>query len=252
MLLLYTLYNVPIYSVWFIFGEGWTALTPLGLAFGAASAICGAVGGALWFRAMEAGNASVVSGFTASYPVITLAGAVILLGENIVPLQLVSVALLVSSVSVLGSSGRSERTGSSGSWVPAMAVTVILWGLWGVFEKLAIEEVGFAGNAGVYVVVATPIFLLLARRRDGPNGVDMGWDRAGVRSAQAPLIAFAIAGITTYLAVGLGPLAIVVPVTTAYPLVAILFRRIWRSERLTRAQGVAVGLALVGALLVSL
>lgn len=80
----------------------------------------------------------------------------------------------------------------------------------------------------------------------------MGWDRAGVRSAQAPLIAFAIAGITTYLAVGLGPLAIVVPVTTAYPLVAILFRRIWRSERLTRAQGVAVGLALVGALLVSL
>ena len=249
MLLLYTVYNVPIYSLWFLFGGGWNGLTAIGVVFGVASAACGAIGGALWFRAMEAGNASVVSGFTAAYPIITLAGAVVLLGESVVPMQIVSVALLVTSVTVLGSSGKADKVEASRSWVAAMVVTVVLWGLWGVFEKLAIQEVGFAGNAGVYVATATPIFLLLARK-DAKG--DAPWDRTGIRTAQAPLLAFAFAGITTYLAIGLGPLAVVVPVTTAYPLVAILFRRIWRSERMTRAQTVAVGIALVGALLVTL
>ncbi|HKZ90486.1 MAG TPA: EamA family transporter [Thermoplasmata archaeon] len=249
MLFLYALYNVPIYSLWFVFGGGWTTLNPLGIAFGVASAVCGAVGGALWFRAMEAGNASVVSGFTAAYPVITLAGAVLLLGESVVPLQIVSVVLLVSSVTVLGSSGRGGRTAAGRSWLPAMIVTVLLWGLWGVFEKLAIDEIGFAGNAGVYVLTATPIFLFLARRSQ--RG-DEPWDRAGVRSAQLPLAAFAFAGVTTYLAIGMGPIGVVIPVTTAYPLVAILFRRFWMAERMTRLQTAAVAMSLVGALLVSL
>src|SRR3972149_4605195 len=120
MLLLYTLYNVPIYSLWFVVGGGWNGLTAIGVAFGIASAVCGAVGGALWFRAMEAGNASVVSGFTAAYPVITLAGAVLLLGESVVPLQIVSVVLLVSSVTVLGSSGRGGRTAAGRPWLPPL------------------------------------------------------------------------------------------------------------------------------------
>ena len=41
------------------------------------------------------------------------------------------------------------------------------------------------------------------------------------------------------------------PLTTTYPVVAILFRRYWMSEEMTRAQKVAVGLALLGAALVS-
>jgi len=44
----------------------------------------------------------------------------------------------------------------------------------------------------------------------------------------------------------------VIPVTTAYPLVAILFRRFWMAERMTRLQTAAVAMSLVGALLVSL
>jgi len=97
MLLLHTAYSVPIYATWFLLGSGWTNLTLAGVAFGAAAAGCGAVGAALWFRAMETGNPSVVSGFTAAYPVITLAAAVILLGESLLPVQIASIALLVTS-----------------------------------------------------------------------------------------------------------------------------------------------------------
>ncbi|TLZ73729.1 MAG: hypothetical protein E6K14_04780, partial [Methanobacteriota archaeon] len=66
MLVLYALGNAPIYAAWFFLGSGWMRLTPAGLALGIASGVCGALGTASWFRAMESGTASVVSGFTAA------------------------------------------------------------------------------------------------------------------------------------------------------------------------------------------
>ncbi|TLZ75236.1 MAG: hypothetical protein E6K14_01650, partial [Methanobacteriota archaeon] len=123
------------------------------------------------------------------------------------------------------------------------------WGAWGILEKLSIEALGFAGNAGVYVLVSTPIYLIIARK-----GFDrrQAWDRTGVREALPSLLLFGIAGITIFLAIGLGPLAVVVPLTTAYPMVAILVRRLWMDERMTLPQKFAVGLAMLGAVLAAL
>src|SRR2546428_818182 len=101
---------------------------------------------------MESGTASVVSGFTAAYPVITVAAAVVILGGSLVP-------------------------------VPINAIAFLLGG---------------------------PVVL------------------------------------------GLGPIAIVAPLTTAYPIVAILVRRFWMDERLTFPQKFAIALAMVGAFLATL
>ena len=45
---------------------------------------------------------------------------------------------------------------------------------------------------------------------------------------------------------------IVVPLTTAYPVVAILVRRFWMDERLTLPETFAVGLAMLGAVFAAL
>ncbi len=249
MLALYSLYSVPIYAGWFVFGNGGSSLTATGVAFGVASALCGTVGNMLWFMAMETGEASVVSGFTAAYPVVTVVAAVVGLGATLLPLQALSIALLVGATFLLGWADEAPRGSASRAWLAPMILAVLLWGAWGVFEKLAIGSIGFAGNAGVYVAVSTPMMLLLgwreSRKREPMR-------RDDVRAAQPTLVLFAIAGITIFLAIGLGPLAVVVPLTTAYPIVAILFRRYWMEEEMSRAQKIAVGLALVGAALVSL
>ncbi len=249
MLALYSLYSVPIYAGWFLLGSGTASLTPLGIAFGVASALCGTVGNLLWFMAMESGDASVVSGFTAAYPVVTVVAAVVGLGATLLPLQLISIALLLAATFLLGWVDEAPQGSLSRAWLAPMILAVLLWGAWGVFEKLAIASMGFAGNAGIYVLVSTPMMLLVGwreSRRRGPM------DPADVRAAQPTLLLFAAAGITIFLAIGLGPLAVVVPLTTAYPIVAILFRRYWMEEEMTRAQKIAVGLALVGAALVTL
>lgn len=247
MLALYSLYSLPIYAGWFLLFNGAGSLSGTGVIVAAASALCGTLGNVFWFKAMESGKASVVSGFTAAYPVVTVAAAVIGLGATLLPLQVLSIAFLLAGAALLGLYGDPADTPEGRAWLIPMLFAVLFWGAWGVLEKLAIEEIGFAGNAGIYVVVSTPIFLGLAWRDR-----KMPWDREAIRSAQPILILFALAGITIFLAIGLGPVAVVVPLTTAYPGVAILVRRLWMAERMSFPQKVAVGLAMFGAVLASL
>ena len=249
MLVLYALASAPIYVAWFFLGRGWEALTPTGSALAVASGVCGCLGTVFWFRAMESGTASVVSGFTAAYPVITVAAAVVVLGASLVPLQLVAISFLVLGGVLLGILEHPGSTGGGRSWLAPMLLAVLLWGLWGILERLAIDAIGFPANAGIYVLVATPLYLAVSWRgvRD-----PRPWDRRGIREAIPSLALFAVAGVTIFLAIGLGPLAVVVPLTTAYPVIAILVRRFWMDERMSLPQKFAVGLAMVGAALASL
>lgn len=249
MLALYALYSVPIYTSWFFLFNGFSSLNAGGILLAVAAALFGTAGNALWFLAMEWGEASVVSGFTAAYPVVTVAAAIIGLGATLLPLQVVAIVFLLVGAMLLGFYEAPGDARRDRRWVFPMLISVLLWGAWGIFEKLAITSIGFAGNAGIYVLVSTPIFLGLAwwDHRNRPE-----WDWEAVKSAQPTLLLFAVAGITIFLAIGLGPIAVVIPLTTAYPVVAIAVRRYWKEERMTTAQKVAVCLAVLGAALVTL
>jgi drug/metabolite transporter (DMT)-like permease len=248
MLVLYTLGSAPIYVAWFILGSGWTDFTVFGVGLAMASALCGSLGTVFWFRAMERGTASVVSGFTAAYPVITVAAAVVILGVALVPVHLAAISLLLAGAVLLAVHEHPEQAAVGRAWVVPMLFAVALWGAWGILERMAIDAVGFAGNSGIYVLVSTPLFLAIASRglREGT-----AWDRTRVREALPSLALFAFAGITIFLAIGLGPIAVVIPLTTAYPVVAILVRRFWMEEQLSFPQKFAIGLALLGAFLAS-
>ena len=249
MLVLYALGSAPIYALWFFVGSGWERLTAIGMGLATASAVCGCFGTIFWFRAMESGTASVVSGFTAAYPVITVAAAVVILGVSLVPVQIVAIAFLLIGAVVLGLHDHPGDAAVGRAWLAPMLLAIVLWGAWGILERMSIDSLGFAGNAGIYVLVSTPIYLAVASRGIRGSG---SWDRAGIREAIPSLFLFSIAGITIFLAIGLGPIAIVVPLTTAYPIVAILVRRFWMDERLTFPQKFAIGLAMVGAFLATL
>ncbi len=249
MLVLYALANVPIYVAWFFIGRGWEAVTPVGFVLAVASGVSGCLGTVFWFRAMESGTASVVSGFSAAYPVITVAAAVMILGATLVPLQIVAIFFLMIGAVLLGIFENPGRTGGGRAWLVPMLLAITLWGAWGIVERLAIDAIGFPANAGIYVLVSTPLYLAVSWRGIRDPRI---WDRAGMREAIPCLVLFAVAGATIFLAIGLGPIAIVVPLTTAYPVVAILVRRFWMDERMTFPQKFAVGLAVIGAALASL
>jgi drug/metabolite transporter (DMT)-like permease len=247
MLVLYTLASAPIYVTWFVLGSGWSSLSLPGVILAVASSACGCLGTVFWFRAIESGTASVVSGFTAAYPVITVAAAVVILGVALVPIHLAAISLLLAGAILLALHDQPKRATVGRAWIAPMVLAIVLWGAWGILERMAIDAVGFAGNAGIYALVSTPLYLAIASRGLAVTR----WDRIRIREAIPSLALFAVAGVTIFLAIGLGPVAVVVPLTTAYPIVAILVRRFWMDERLSLPQKFAVGLALLGAFLTS-
>src|SRR2546425_854968 len=201
MLVLYAVGSAPIYAAWFFLGSGWERLTAVGVALATASAVCGCFGTIFWFRAMESGTASVVSGFSAAYPVITVAAAVAILGVSLVPVQIVAIALLLIGAVVLGLHDHPGEAAVGRAWLAPMLLAIILWGAWGILERMSIDSLGFAGNSGIYVLVSTPIYLAVASMGLRESG---SWDRAGIREAIPSLFLFSIAGITIFLPFALG------------------------------------------------
>src|SRR2546426_288361 len=169
--------------------------------------------------------------------------------RTLVPVQIVAIAFLLIGAVVLGVHDHPGEAAVGRAWLAPMLVAIILWGAWGILERMSIDSLGFAGNAGIYVIVSTPIYLAVASHGIREGG---SWDRAGIREAIPSLFLFSIAGITIFLAIGLGPIAIVVPLTTAYPIVAILVRRVLVDEGRTFPPKVSVRLVGGGAFLPAL
>src|SRR3989442_61152 len=142
-----------------------------------------------------------------------------LLGGSPSPLQIVAIAFLLVGAVLLGIYDHPGDLAVGRAWLAPMLLAILMWGAWGIVEKLAINALGFAGNSGIFVVVSTPLYLAIALPRLRERG---SLDRVGMRETLASLLLFGIAGMTIVLAIGLGPIAIVVPLTTAYPVVAIL------------------------------
>ena len=149
MLILYALGNAPVYSAWFVLGSGWAGLTSTGAVLAVASGLCGGLGTIFWFRAMESCTASVVSGFTAAYPAITVAAAVAILGASLVPLQVAAIGLLLAGAVLLGiHDSPSDLEANRRTWLVPMLLAVICWGAWGIVEGWPSMPSGSRGTPG--------------------------------------------------------------------------------------------------------
>jgi len=123
-----------------------------------------------------------------------------------------------------------------------------VWGFTDVCAALAARRLG--GLATVAVVQATSfaglcLFALLAA--DGS-----AFDPGVAPRAAALGIASAIAYISFFTGLGLGPIAVVSPVASAYGGLTVILAVVLLGERLTTSQGLGAGLATLGILSVGL
>ena len=64
--------------------------------------MCGALGLATFYLALERGKASAVVPMISAYPIVTVALALVLLGESLGATQIVGVALVIGGVILVG------------------------------------------------------------------------------------------------------------------------------------------------------
>lgn len=127
--------------------------------------------------------------------------------------------------------------------------TVILWGFWGFFGKLALER-GMAPLPVLAIESVTSaicVGLVLAAVRVGdcnPAGI-ASWNMFGVLSG----VSLALGLLFYYFALQRGQVALVVAVTSTYPVVATLLSAVFLKERLLPIHWVGLILIVVGVML---
>jgi len=197
-------------------------------------------------EAIRRGPLGAVSPVTALSPAITAGLAVALLGERLTWVAYIGVALAPVGV-VLLSLGPRKGKGEEG-WVWLAVLSLILQGMGAFFAKLVVTPAGPSALLLMGAAVQVVVGLVLAPPR--------AWSRADLRGRPAvfTIIAYVIAGIATIgylLALASGRAAVVVPLVATSPALAGLLGVIILKETTNRRQWTGIGLALAGAVLLS-
>jgi bacterial/archaeal transporter family protein len=128
-------------------------------------------------------------------------------------------------------------------------LTILMWGLWGFFGKLALERKMapasiFLAEVLISAVCAVPVMVVLWRRQDALAG-SSSLNIFGLLSGAG--LAFGL--LFYYFALEKSQAAIVVPLTAVYPVVTVLLSYIVLRERLSFSQWLGVFMVVAGAFL---
>jgi transporter family protein len=134
------------------------------------------------------------------------------------------------------------------TWFIFALAALLLWGVWGLFPKLATNYLSpasvmvFSGIGNVLVLIVVLVFLNF-RPDVHPQGITFAI-LAGLLGT--------LGTIPFLYAISKGKASVVVPMTSLYPLVTIVLSLLILREPMTLKQGVGIVLALIALLLFAL
>ena len=121
----------------------------------------------IYLEALEKGAVSMVGSITAAFPAITAMLAVTLLGEEITLLNGIGITVIIASMVALSfSHGGSEgKSGFSRTALLLSLATFLIWGVGGIFIKLALDGIPQVAYLGLYPFVLPPIAFAYLRHK---------------------------------------------------------------------------------------
>jgi transporter family protein len=132
-------------------------------------------------------------------------------------------------------------------WLLYALLALILWGLWGMFSKIAATDLPswaiFLVELGVYLVVGGVIWGLLR--------TPVTWTFPGTAAAVAAGLCGGFALFFFLKALASGPAAVVVPLTSLYPVITVALGVTFLQESLTLRQLAGIILAAAAVWLLS-
>ncbi len=251
MVLFVTLVDGAVYLGLFLAVRPPLAASPMTYATAAVAASVGILGYILYFEALLRGSVSVVAPITAGSPIVTIAGAILFLGETPSLPQALGMALLVAVVLILSY----EPVGEG--WKVPVAVTLsvailFLWGAWGIFTKLAVDAPGFGPwqillfYSASNFVAGVPYYVWRRKRFPPPDPSPRAYalGLAGFLLLMAGIVASTVA-------LSLGDASLVTAVGGCAPVVTALVAFAFLKEKATLPRIVAIALFVPGIILVA-
>ncbi len=212
------------------------------------AAIAAALSGAAYvtyYESLKHGKVSVVGTIAGAYAPWTVFLAIVFLGEDLSIGQTIGIVLVVAAMLIFtyparnGNGNGSRKTELLG--IAFAIASLFFWGTSAAMAKGAIDVMGNTNFIGLYGLVCPPIwlaywFLATKGKLDVP--------KADRRILELSLAFIALGGVTMYLAIGNGPVAIVTPITNLYPMLTIAVAKFRLREQLSLRQGTALAMLL--------
>jgi transporter family protein len=223
-------------------------------ALAAASAFVGMIAYLCFFESVVDGQVAIVGTISAAYPSLTVIGALALLSESLTAAQLVGVAAIICGIVGLSY----ERNPHSRYSIPRRSLffallAFALWGLWSLTAKIAVSKIGAGNVFGFYVMssVTVPLVYMWFRRiRHGPLKVEKVSWISWVFGAAG--LALNVSGTLVFtFALSMGLASLVVPISSAYPLVTVTAALLLLGEKLNRLQLAALACVITGLLMIA-
>lgn len=219
------------------------------------SCVVGVVGFLCFFESIMDGQVSIAGTISAAYPALTVVGALMLLSEALTSVQAIGVAAIIGGVIVLSY----EPNPGSPSAMPRRSLVFALlafglWGLWSLTSKMAIDRVGAGNLFGFYVLSSLTAPVLYAWfRRMRPGGKRDESPGTRIWAMGAVGLALNVTGAFAYsFALEQGSASLVVPISSAYPIVTVVLALVLLREKVSKLQAVALAVVVSGLVMIGL
>lgn len=209
----------------------------------------------IYLEALEKGSVSMVGSITAAFPALTAIIAVTMVGEPITIINGTGITIIIASMVVLSFSHGRHLEGTSGFSRTALLLsltTFFIWGVGGIFIKLALEGLPQMAYLGLYPLILPPIAFAYLRHKKAPREVLFPKWTVPVIGAIIVAELWQLAYFAETGAVSQGSASIVFPLISAYPVVTIVGARLTLKERLTKGDMILLAAVLFGIVLTSM
>jgi len=207
----------------------------------------------IYLEALEKGAVTMVGSITAAFPAITALLAITFLGESVQPVNGLGIALIIGSMVALSfvHGDSSKGSGFSRAALVLSVAVLVIWGVGGVFIKLALSHIPLVAYLAVYPFILPPIALAYLRHKRATREIFFPKWTVPVVFAIMVVELWQLAYFAETGAVSRGAASIVYPVVSAYPIITIAGARLFIRERMSRVEWVLILAVVVGILLTS-
>jgi len=220
---------------------------------GIGSCLLGIMGYLCFFEAIMEGQVSIAGTITAAYPALSVIGAVLIIQETLSWVQALGVICIIAGIVGLSfEPNPGSKTAMSRRTLFFALAGFVLWGAWSLTSKIAIDNIGAGNIFGCYVVssLTAPLIYGWIRRvrpvRNTPANPSrrvwaLGAAGLGVNLIGAIAFSFALEG---------GTASLVVPISSAYPMITVALAVALLKERIDRLHIVPLVIVVIGLVLV--
>ncbi|MEM2891683.1 MAG: EamA family transporter [Thermoplasmata archaeon] len=255
MALLVTLVETPLYAMGFLTFRNEIDMSAWDAVFATSTCLLGLAGYLCFFESIVDGQVAIAGTISAAYPVLVVLGAIVFLSESMTLVQAFGVLLIIGGVLALsyepepGTAHAITRRSLTFAFLAFFA-----WGVWGLFSKVAVEKITAGNLFGFYVIssLTAPLLYSWVRRVRPPANVPKSPTRKAWSFGAVALATNVFGAMAYSYALEVGNASLVVPTSSAYPIVTVVLAVALLKEKVHRTQWLWLAAVLAGLILVGL